>query len=59
MWLRYDYVEGTNSSPVGCLEGVFIKEEFRKKDMQRNFLNAVKTKGGSKRKSKKYSLKKK
>lgn len=24
--LRYEYVEGTNSSPVGYLEGIFIKE---------------------------------
>ncbi len=29
--LRNDYVEGTNSSPVGYLEGVFIEEEYRKK----------------------------
>jgi len=27
--LRYDYVEGTKSSPVGYLEGIFIKDEFR------------------------------
>ncbi|MFJ7952996.1 aminoglycoside 6'-N-acetyltransferase [Lysinibacillus sp. NPDC096418] len=27
--LRTDYVEGTNSSPVGYLEGLFVKEEFR------------------------------
>ncbi|HCL04007.1 MAG TPA: GNAT family N-acetyltransferase [Lachnoclostridium phytofermentans] len=27
--LRYDYVEGTSSSPVGYLEGIFIKEEYR------------------------------
>ena len=27
--LRYDYVEGTDSSPVGYLEGIFVKEEFR------------------------------
>lgn len=27
--LRYDYVEGTQSSPVGYLEGIFVKEEFR------------------------------
>ncbi len=29
--LRNDYVEGTNSSPVGYLEGVFIKEGYRNK----------------------------
>lgn len=27
--LRYDYVEGTETTPVGYLEGIFIKEEFR------------------------------
>lgn len=27
--LRNDYVEGTDSSPVGYLEGIFVKEEFR------------------------------
>ncbi len=29
--LRRDYVEGTNSSPVGYLEGIFIAEEYRHK----------------------------
>lgn len=28
--LRHDYVEGTNSSPVGYLEGIFVQEEYRK-----------------------------
>lgn len=28
--LRHDYVEGTDSSPVGYLEGIFVKEEYRK-----------------------------
>lgn len=36
--LRYDYVEGTNSSPVGYLEGVFIKENFRKKGYAKKLL---------------------
>jgi len=27
--LRYDYVEGTNSSPVGYLEGIYVLEEYR------------------------------
>ena len=27
--LRHDYVEGTDSSPVGYLEGVFVAEGFR------------------------------
>lgn len=29
--LRYDYVEGTHSSPVGYLEGIFVLEEYRRK----------------------------
>lgn len=28
--LRHDYVEGTESSPVGYLEGIFIREGYRK-----------------------------
>ena len=28
--LRHDYVEGTNSSPVGYLEAIFVKKEYRK-----------------------------
>ena len=27
--LRYDYVEGTDSSPVAYLEGIYIKENYR------------------------------
>ena len=29
--LRHDYVEGTESSPVGYLEGTFVSEGYRKK----------------------------
>lgn len=29
--LRHDYVEGTDSSPVGYLEGLFVAEEHRRK----------------------------
>lgn len=29
--LRHDYVEGTDSTPVGYLEGIFVHEEFRRK----------------------------
>ena len=29
--LRYDYVEGTETTPVGYLEGIFVQEEYRKK----------------------------
>lgn len=27
--LRHDYVEGTNSSPVGYLEGIYVTPEYR------------------------------
>lgn len=27
--LRYDYVEGTKTTPVGYLEGIFVKEGYR------------------------------
>ena len=29
--LRHDYVEGTESSPVGYLEGIFVEKQYRKK----------------------------
>ena len=29
--LRYDYVEGTDSSPVGYLEGIFVQEAYRRR----------------------------
>lgn len=29
--LRNDYVEGTESSPVGYLEGIFVKAEYRRR----------------------------
>lgn len=28
--LRHDYVEGTRTSPVGYLEGIFVHESFRR-----------------------------
>ncbi len=36
--LRNDYVEGSSSSPVGYLEGIFIKEEFRKRGFAKELL---------------------
>lgn len=36
--MRHDYVEGTQSSPVGYLEGIFIKEEYRKHGYAANLL---------------------
>lgn len=38
--LRHDYVEGTDSSPVGYLEGIFVKEEYRKQGCARELLAA-------------------
>ena len=36
--LRYDYVEGTKTSPVGYLEGIFIKEGCRGKGYAKKLL---------------------
>lgn len=36
--LRHDYVEGTDSSPVGYLEGIFVVEEYRKRGLARELL---------------------
>ncbi len=38
--LRYDYVEGTESSPVGSLEGIFVEEDFRSKGVAKALLGA-------------------
>ena len=38
--LRRDYVEGTSTSPVGYLEGVFIEEPYRKSGYARELLTA-------------------
>lgn len=34
--LRHDYVEGTDSSPVGYLEGLFVSEGYRNKALPRS-----------------------
>ena len=36
--LRHDYVEGTDSSPVGYLEGIFIEEAYRKQGHAKELL---------------------
>ncbi|TLD82551.1 aminoglycoside 6'-N-acetyltransferase [Helicobacter trogontum] len=36
--LRNDYVEGSLRSPVGYLEGIFIKENFRKRGFAKELL---------------------
>lgn len=38
--LRHDYVEGTDSSPVGYLEGIFVKEEYRRRGYAKELLSA-------------------
>ncbi len=47
--LRRDYVEGTGTSPVGYLEGIFVEEAYRNRGCARDLLKAceawVKEKG--------------
>lgn len=38
--LRNDYVEGTETSPVGYLEGIFILEGYRKRGYAKELLQA-------------------
>ena len=38
--LRNDYVEGTESSPVGYLEGIFVEETYRRQGVARALLAA-------------------
>lgn len=38
--LRTDYVEGTQSSPAGYLEGIFVKEDYRKQGYAKELLHA-------------------
>ena len=38
--LRHDYVEGTDSSPVGYLEGIYIRQAFRGHGLARALLQA-------------------
>ena len=38
--LRTDYVECTNTSPVGYLEGVFVKGDYRNKGYAKELLDA-------------------
>ncbi len=37
--LRHDYVEGTQFSPVGYLEGIYVAEDFRKQGIARELLS--------------------
>ena len=38
--LRHDYVEGTDSSPVGYLEGIYVDEGFRGQGLAGRLLEA-------------------
>lgn len=38
--LRFDYVEGTHSSPVGYLEGLYVEEAYRKQHIAQNLVLA-------------------
>lgn len=37
--LRHDYVEGTNTSPVGYLEGIFVMEAYRHQGIAKELLS--------------------
>ena len=41
--LRYDYVEGTTTTPVGYLEGIFIKNGYRNKGYAKELLSECET----------------
>ena len=41
--LRTDYVEGTESSPVGYLEGIFIKKDYRNNGYAKELLLSCET----------------
>lgn len=49
--LRFDYVEGTHSSPVGYLEGLYVEESYRRQHFAQYLVQAcekwAKTKGCS------------
>ena len=36
--LRSDYVSGTETSPVGFLEGIFVRPEFRRRGVARTLV---------------------
>ena len=38
--MRYDYVEGSSSSPVGYLEGIYVMEEYRNQGIAKQLINA-------------------
>lgn len=40
MSLRFDYVEGSHSSPVGYIEGIYVEKEQRYKGISKNLVEA-------------------
>lgn len=41
--LRHNYVEGTSGSPVGYLEGIFVKQEYRNQGLAKALLKQCET----------------
>ena len=44
--LRRDYVEGTESSPVGYLEGIYVMDAYRKRGIAKALLSACESWAG-------------
>ena len=40
--IRSDYVEGSDSSPVGYIEGIYVKPEFRRKGIAEKMIDHAK-----------------
>ena len=40
--LRHDYVEGTSTSPVGYIEGIYVKPEFQNQGIARELVEFAK-----------------
>lgn len=38
--LRFEYIPGATSSPVGYVEGIFVKEQYRKKGIAKKLIDA-------------------
>ncbi|CAH0121106.1 Aminoglycoside N(6')-acetyltransferase type 1 [Paenibacillus sp. CECT 9249] len=40
MSLRHDYVEGSHSSPVGYVEGIYVDDKYRRKGISKKLVEA-------------------